>query len=74
MDFTQGVKVVQGGASRLARLAHHRSEHDTERQVPHGKHMLSLITAASVGWGEEALCLFCSEPQRVGDSGTAALH
>lgn len=59
---------------RAARLAHHRSAHDAEWQVPHGKHMLSLITAVSEGWGEEALCLFCSEPQRAGDSGMAALH
>lgn len=62
--------IIRGAAQSVR----HQSEHDTERQVPHGKHMLSLITAASAGEGEEALCLFCSEPWRAGDSAMAALH
>lgn len=33
---------------------------DTAQQVPHGKHMLSLITAVGAGSSREAFCLFCS--------------
>lgn len=35
-----------------------QNEPGTAQQVPHGKHKLSLITAVSVGYSREALCLF----------------
>lgn len=51
MSFSQDVKFIQSGVKvcvlvicRTAQLAHHQSEHDAERQVPHGKHMLSLVS------------------------------
>lgn len=56
MDFSQDMKFIQGGVKvnvliicRTAQAARYRSVHDTEQQVPHGKHMLSLIAAVSAG-------------------------
>lgn len=43
------VKVSVLFICRAAQFAHHQSDLDTERQLPHGKHMLSLIAAVSAG-------------------------
>lgn len=59
----------------MPQCIHNRNKRDTARQVLHGKHTLSLITAVSTGYGKrEALCLFFvfwTELQRAGGGGGA---
>lgn len=52
----------------MPQCINNQNEPDTAQQFPHGKHTLSLITAASVGYSREALCLFLfwAELRRVG--------
>lgn len=44
----------------MPQCIHNQNKRDMAQQVPHGKHMLSLITAVRAGYSREALCLFCS--------------